>query len=361
MSYTIGDLPVQQVRIGDIPVSQMRMGETVIWPSGPLPFSWTPTFRSGFGSGSWQDVIWVDGLDLFITTIGSGFNVTSVGSNEGGIYTSTNGTTWTEQITPLTTNSYNGIYYNPVTKLLVIGAGSSKNGDYGNIVTSTDTINWTPRTNPWTINNRYGVSGAAWSQSLDIYVAVGMSDNSLHGLASSTDAFTWTNRPYTGTQASRSFYKPVWSSTKNIFVTVGPTTYVQTSTNGTTWTERATPAPASIGSCYLKWNAKWNLFTLCTSNNYNNMISTDGITWTLKPDFNGIDLIQCLWVPELDLTVGIERTTYKVYTTPDASNWQWTERCQLGPNYIREFAYSPKLKMFVLGTNSGTGQYWTIT
>jgi hypothetical protein len=234
---------------------------------------------------------------------GNGFTVESavfVAAGNGGIYTSSNGTSWTQRSNSAT----RGVAYGNNTFVAVGGSGtiftdsdetiyvatgtSSVPSDwtsrttptsqtlnevtYGNsifvvvggagtIVTSTDGISWTSRTSP----HSNSINDLTYENST--FVAVGGTGN----IITSSDGISWTSR--TSNTSQELFGVAYGNST---FVVVGNSGTVLTSSDGTTWTSRtsATSANWEGGVTY------GNSLFVAVGAGGKMQTSSDGITWT---------------------------------------------------------------------------------
>jgi|Laugrefa1bdmlbdn_1035148.scaffolds.fasta_scaffold23924_1 hypothetical protein len=205
--------------------------------------------------------------DIYDIAYGNGVWV-AVGS-AGKISTSTDGEIWTARTSGTATRLVSIAYGNGVW---VAG------GESGVLRTATDpTSTWTSRTS--TITNSvftyYAPSQAIWLAGSDV--------GTTGALASSTDAVTWTARTAPFTMAGATpLNSPGFASTNSIIVLTQTTNYltpscdVGSSTNGTTWTDRApaTTAEQMLGCCV----DDTGTFAVTGLNNF--QYSTNGTTWT---------------------------------------------------------------------------------
>jgi len=234
---------------------------------------------------------------------GNGFTVESavfVAAGNGGIYTSSNGTSWTQRSNSAT----RGVAYGNNTFVAVGGSGtiftssdetiydatgtSSVPSDwtsrttptsqtlnevtYGNsifvvvggagtIITSTDGISWTSRTSP----HSNSINDLTYENST--FVAVGGAGN----IITSSDGISWTSRT---SNTSQELYGVAYGN--STFVVVGNSGTVLTSSDGTTWTSRtsATSANWEGGVTY------GNSLFVAVGVGGKMQTSSDGITWT---------------------------------------------------------------------------------
>lgn len=132
--------------------------------------TWTPRSMS---NNIWQGLAYGNGIWV---AVGSGWSVFGI---PGGVATSTDGTTWTDQ-TPSQTNAWNGVAYGNGTFVAVSSDGTNR------VMTSTNGTTWTARSaaeaNEWrSVAYRNG-----------LFVAV--SSTGTNRVMTSTDGITWTSR-----------------------------------------------------------------------------------------------------------------------------------------------------------------------
>lgn len=215
----------------------------ITWTQRTSSFSTSNVIGVAFGNGVWVAV----GAD-------------------GKIATSTDGTTWTQR-TSGTANSLNSIGYG---NGLWVTCGESST-----MRTATDpTSTWTSRTS--TLTQSYKNAVYYWPQQA-IWVA-GTDAGTTGALASSPDGITWTarNSAFSMDVLATSFTSTasvlVCANTTNIFT---PTCDVQTSTNGTTWTDR-TPADTTESMSSAAVDDAGFMIVVGTKV----QSTTDGTTWT---------------------------------------------------------------------------------
>jgi len=216
-----------------------------------------------------------------------------VAVGNGGIYTSSNGTSWTQR----SSTACSGVTYGNNTFVAVGGSGtiltsstetssapydwtsrtsgtsSGLNeitygngifvavGSAGTIITSTDGITWTSRTSP----HSNGINDVTYENST--FVAVGGTGN----IITSSDGISWTSRT---SNTSQELYGVKYGN--STFVVVGNSGTVLTSSDGTTWTSRTSAT-----------NANWeggvtygNSLFVAVGVGGKMQTSSDGITWT---------------------------------------------------------------------------------
>lgn len=158
-----------------------------------------------------------------------------------------------------------------------------------------------------------------------------------HGLQLAVDDLvhiTFGSAPTVWTNTSHPKAITMWGVhySVNQFVAVGypdTDTYVITSPDGITWTERATP---KAGYLYKVFHNGYNLWVAVgdvdgTGDAY--MISSpDGITWTERANPQNIALYDVTYVPWLDLWIAVGDNTLSgcyIITSPDGINWTYRD------------------------------------
>lgn len=128
--------------------------------------TWSAT---SVASELWRKAIWVPSLAKFVVL-----------ANSGNIYTSANGTSWTNPV-PTTGLANAGLAWSPALGLLcAVGEG-------GAIATNTNTsASWSTPTSP----TSHDLTAVIWSASLALFIAVGASGE----IITSADGVTWTHR-----------------------------------------------------------------------------------------------------------------------------------------------------------------------
>jgi hypothetical protein len=215
---------------------------------------------------------------MFTGCYGNGVYI--LAGTAGAIQTSTDGITWTNRTSANTSQNINGAAYGNGVYVL---AGST-----GAIQSSTDGTNWTNRTSA----NTTASAPPLAKNSITTYgngVFVSCRNT---GIMTSPDGTNWTNQ----TPANNN---PMFSVTygNGIFVAVGTNGAIQTSPNGSVWTDR--PNIASVGNL-----ATGNLnggvvygngyFIAAGNTTFANCMiqSADGINWKAR-QYNPSDPVIC--------------------------------------------------------------------
>lgn len=134
--------------------------------------------------------------------------------------------------------------------------------------------------NAWsdsTINAGFGGYGICFGNSL--YIAVGQTG----AIYTSTDRSTWTSRT-SGT--SDLLYSVEYSSTLGLYCAVGNAGTIITSPDGTTWTTRTTPSGVT-SLRRIKWSSSHSKFFAVGGTKI--IYSSDGITWYASSYAGGTD------------------------------------------------------------------------
>jgi hypothetical protein len=358
---------------------------------------------------SWQKIIWVSNLNLFIKI---GLSTTT------SISTSPDGINWTARTTP-NVNWY-GITYSNTLNLLV--AVSTTNTATNKIMTSTDGITWTGQTINLSISGLYTI---LWISELNIFIAAINNVNTYDRIIISKDGINWTyrnndisfyynytniawsskyNRIILATSSDKLVYSNItqenynypsidiksfdnilpskgtvlsnlntwysrtasvnntwtsvcYSSDLSLFVAIsnsGTSNRIMTSIDGKTWTTRINPVDNDWTSiCY---SSNLNLFVAVSNTGTNNriMTSSDGINWTSQVNPVNNNWTSICYSSELNLFVAISNsgTNDRIMTSPDGINW--TTRNNPVDNNWTSICYSPELNLFVAVSNTGS-------
>ena len=193
----------------------------------------------------------------------------------GSMFESTTGDTWVSLSTPPTAtalypycSAYSGVAY--------VFAGYSYNTGAPLIYSSTDGITWTSRSATG-FGSTSIIVGVYWSGTY--FVAISSQG---HIATSSNTGATWTQRAKETT-----FGFTCGAYGNGVYIASGGALY--TSTNGTTWTNRAATAPGVVLSSVTYGNSKF----VGVGASGGITTSTDGITWTspinpVTTNLNGI-------------------------------------------------------------------------
>lgn len=190
-----------------------------------------------------------------------------IASDGNSCMTSLDGVTWTARTIPGTPAQMYGVASNNSLAVIV--------GVTGKIATSPDGITWTQRTVPSEVSTAQ-LFGVVYAN--NIFVATGSSGTIL----SSPDGITWTVRSIAGrTDTLRGV---THDGTKFIATgyTVGKTSVIFTSVNGTVWTNLTTSIPGTAHKILYR-NGKYLIGCVTAIDGIDNIVfgsSTDLVNWT---------------------------------------------------------------------------------
>ena len=275
---------------------------------------------------------------------GNGFTVESavfVAAGNGGIYTSSNGTSWNQRSNSAT----RGVAYGNNTFVAVGGSGTifTSSDETINVATATSSVpsDWTSRTTPTsqTLNEvTYGNS---------IFVVVGGAGT----IVTSTDGISWTSRTSPHSNAINDV-----TYENSTFVAVGSTGNIITSSDGISWTSRTSNTSQELfGVAY------GNSTFVVVGNSGTVLTSSDGTTWTSRTSATsanwegGVTYGNSLFV-----AVGAGG---KMQTSSDGITW--TERTSQIPTGAVIYAVTYGNNIFVAlgsggnGSTSSNGTSWT--
>ena len=238
----------------------------------------------------------------------------------GRIFTSVDGITWD------IVNRGSFIYYDIIYKNEYFTAVGNK----GEIAVSPDCINWNIKTRT---NANVSINDITFGNG--IYVALTSVIN--QGLITSNDLYTWTSRdttPY--------FRRIIFA--KDIFVVIGDSGRIKTSSDGITWTTRTS-------------NTNKNLFNIVFVNNLFVVVgsegailtSPDGITWTSQTSGINDTLRGIAYGFNTFVAVGYSNTSAVILTSTDGISW--TSRTTSETNALYNIAYGNN--MFLAVGNNG--------
>ena len=197
--------------------------------------------------------------DIDNSDLGKKFFIAAV-NGDGGIKTSTNGTTWISA----------GQAYNEFSGKVLYGNGIYivPVGNPGTAKVSTDGITWTNRTDSGLAQK---VRAAAFGAGIFVWSAM----DTRRQVATTTNGTTWVSRtlPVNGDWNSI-----IYASNNFVAVAVSGAGGIATSTDGTTWTQRTLPASLTGTRTEIVYGG--GSFVIITGGSNQAAHSTDGITWT---------------------------------------------------------------------------------
>ena len=318
-------------------------------------------------NNNWKSICWSYDLYKFVAIASSGTNRIALSSD---------GTNWTTYSINYN-NNWNNIIWVPEYKILLASTNDTSNSI--KVIYSLDGINWYPYVLPKNYNincitysstlkkiccitnqsfeisadnynapnnNIVGIKDCVWAPSLNLYVAVGFSGK----IMTSSDGITWTER----TAPNQNYLMITWSPSLSLFIAVTQVTSIYiTSPDGITWTQRT--LPTTLWWKNIIWVSSLNLFVLNQLYGTQVYTSPDGINWTLRnTTANGLKII---WVSQLSLFIGV--ASNHISTSPDGITW--TSRTSPENNNWVDVIYSPTLNLLVAVSNSGTNRIITST
>lgn len=240
----------------------VAVGSTGKLATSPDGISWTQRTSSfgtsevngvAFGNGYWvavgasakvahstDGITWTQvttGITGTVCAVGYGNGLWVILSLTGAMYTATNPTsTWTSRTSTLSAGSFGGVFYWPSQAIWIAGM---ENGTTGALASSTDGATWTARNSD--VTSAYGLNSGFTANTT--VAVIGTTTNILTPTCqpqSSTNGTTWTNRT-PATSTATMFCAA--SDDAGLIACVG--SKVQTTTNGSTYTDRGTTTNTS--------------------------------------------------------------------------------------------------------------------
>lgn len=277
----------------------------------------------------WEDVIWNDYLNIFVTV-----SITGTGTR---VMTSPDAINWTLRTVP-EDNLWLGLCWSPELTLHVAVAGTGTN----RVMTSFNGATWTARTAAAANNWRR----VCWSKELGLFCAVSTTGVG-NRVMTSPDGITWTSRT---SAADNNWQDICWSPQLRLFCAVANTgtgNRVMTSPDGITWTTRTTIDNNWNAVC---WSPELGIFCSVSDSGSGNrvMTSTDGITWTLRSSAANNTWTDVIWVADLGCFVSVSQTVNStgVQISYDGITWILKNTPAQNATWVA-VAFSPLLQMFV--------------
>lgn len=312
-----------------------------------MAFTWARVDAPTSGGQDVTDFVWDSGHARLVA-VGTG----------GLVYTTPDGVTWTKQ-TAAAANSWRGVAYAPslgtAGRLVAVSSAGTNRVMYSD----DGGVTWTSAS----ASAANGWQSVTWSASLALFVAVASSGGLADGtgiVMTSSDGITWAAANAINPRLQ--WQGVTWSPSLALFVAVSGGSVancVMTSTNGTAWTRRNTPAtvtPAgrSSGSC-IQWSASAGKFAFESRNGTPRSVTTspDGINWTEQtiPDNTGaVGGVQAVGASGLILFR--QTGTLRVNTSPDGVTWT-----QVDPGVYHNWnasGYAPLATPFVVAWGDGS-------
>lgn len=178
--------------------------------------------------------------------------------------------------------SANMITYSPALGMWVTAAAT---GTTSQLKRSTDNgTTWTVANNIPFTNTSYGAQSVAWSDTLNLFVAVGSQSGTdyTHGAATSSDGATWTTQVTPTATGNDPVWRTVlWAPFLGVFIAgSGSGGQLMTSPDGTNWTQQTSP---NTGYSFEAKGAVSN--TQAALNTNGRLVYTnDGVNFTVVTD-----------------------------------------------------------------------------
>lgn len=308
--------------------------------------------NAGAVDNTWNDAHWI-GYPINYTgriiIVGSNVGVTTSGPIA---YSDDDGETWTDAsgMTGGSSYIYNSICYSPSLAIYCVVGADGGIGEY--IATSTDGTSWTIQTGPASTNWK----SVFWCPELSIFCAVASSGFGTRAMTS-TDGIVWSLR---STPADINWESVCWSPELGLFCAVassGTGSRVMTSPNGETWTLRSTPADNNWES--VCWSPELGLFCAVATSGTNNrvMTSPDGITWTLQTSAENYSWKTVRWLPELGCLLAISTSSNAGTLMVSFNGIDWELRFAVsGTSYWKTFTFNPLRDMVCAAGYGGSNR-----
>lgn len=199
-----------------------------------------------------------------VGVVGIILNSTDNGVTFSPVYSLTSGSS--------TNHTLQSCAYSPSLNLFVVGTNR------GTVFTSPNGTTWTQRifSDPYNNASLINFASIIWVASKNLFVACGRI-----AIITSSDGITWTSR-VSGLSCTQSvgFRSVAYNTTLDRFIVSGVDLPIYTSTNGTTWTAISNPAGGiGIINAIVVVNLEANGFHLVGSIASNQLYSADGLNW----------------------------------------------------------------------------------
>jgi hypothetical protein len=282
----------------------------------------TPSYWSTASNAN--SVCWSPELGIFVSVGSQGTLIRASTSNDG--------VTWTTRATP-ESNTFNSVCWSPALGIFCAVSSTGTN----RVMTSPDGINWIARAAASASSWR----SVVWSPELGLFAAVAATTGAT---MYSSDGITWVAG--TGTAGSFQYFSVTWSPELGLFVALGPGA-VATSSNGTSWTETAVASLTATTNACVCWSPDLSLFVAVTDSSGVFATSTNGTTWIVRTSpASGNQWVCVTWSPEFGVfcASAITGTGTRLATSVDGINW--TLRTNPVDNAWRSICWSPELGIF---------------
>jgi photosystem II stability/assembly factor-like uncharacterized protein len=243
------------------------------------------TLQESGTTNTLYDVVYSKKLDVFIAV-----------GYAGTILSSQDGITWTP-ITSGVNYILESIIYSEKLQLFVIVGGYNGNGK---ILTSQNGTVWTEQN----VGNIPSLFDVTYSKEKELFVACGNEETIL----TSTDGINWNDMQIL--QEGYAINAIIYVNELNIFIAVG--THIFTSGDGINWIDRPLPANVQEYLYSIVWAEESHL--LIIPQDYNYLISTNGIFWTVKSTNYDMRVSRASYSPKLDKLVFTGTTGLILYS-----------------------------------------------
>lgn len=197
------------------------------WANNPTP-TWTQRLAPLGATGTFR-----------VNAIASDGTAFVAVGEDGYLYESSNGTTWTSRTSGFGANDIDAVAFGNGLWVAV--------GQNGTISTSTDRVTWTTRTSNMSTNN---INYVAYINSNWVAVGAGGGTTNTGGVTYSSDGITWT-RVNQSLTVGTTYNSVIWNGTNYI---VGANTstnnYIYSATLGGTWTAASYAGSTTIEALY---------------------------------------------------------------------------------------------------------------
>jgi hypothetical protein len=328
--------------------------------------TWTRSAPTNSGTKTWESVCWGGGTANRFVAVASANTATTTR-----IIFSTDGVSWTDATTSITTGAWKSVCYNAAGDYFVAVSEGSGTG----LWSSSDATTWTsinlPNSNYYT-SICYGTPSGTGQ-----LVAVARSGTNNRAMYSA-DGKTWTASTLSSLDSE--WQAVCWGGTTGSerYVAVASSgTRVMYSTNGTTWTGVSLSSDFNLEWRCITWDSTNQIFIAMASSGgiQRCMTSANGTTWTLRTIYTAStsevpDVKSIIWAPELGLFASASRgVNGRISTSSDGYNWQimsnsnsnisFNYACWGGPQSARRMVavatgsstlYSSNLTTFTIGS-----------
>jgi hypothetical protein len=274
---------------------------------------------------------------------GSRFLATSSGSGVAGIWTSTDGASWTR----LSTTSY-------INRITRTGTGYIATNGVSAMLTSTDAITWSePVSAPY--NFVYpSIKEILWmADRSEAMVVGGESQSGFIATSTSTDATTWHAR-----FTSDAFTSVLWDGSR--FVAIDKNGRIYTSPDGVSWASQG--IVPNDGTLRIHGDIVWSGSRYVVVATHGRIISsTDLTTWGNAALYNALtNFVSATW----NGTEFAAITSGGFYRSSDGISWPALATASVGSN-LKDLAWSSALSRYVIVASGGNiyfsdnGTTWT--